>query len=73
MSNNLTVFSRLVGCFIFLWFFNPTWAQETISGKVTDESDNGDLPGVNVLVKATTTGTVTDADGNYQLSIAEDA
>jgi len=73
MSNNLTVFSRLVGCFIFLWFFNPTWAQETISGKVTDESDNGDLPGVNVLVKGTTTGTVTDADGNYQLSIAEDA
>ncbi len=39
-----------------------------ISGKVTDEDGNV-IPGVNVLVKGTTTGTVTDVDGNYQLSV----
>ncbi|TBW27615.1 TonB-dependent receptor [Gramella sp. KN1008] len=42
------------------------YAQETISGMVTDE--NGvPLPGVNVFVKGTTVGTQTDFDGNYSL------
>ena len=43
-----------------------------ISGKVTDENDEG-LPGVNILVKGTSIGTVTDADGNYRLSVPDDA
>jgi TonB-linked SusC/RagA family outer membrane protein len=41
--------------------------QNSISGKVTDSS-NQPLPGVTVIVKGTTTGTVTNADGNYTLS-----
>jgi len=45
---------------------------KNISGKVTDENDEG-LPGVNVLVKNTTTGTVTDIDGNYRFSVPDDA
>src|SRR5258708_3704379 len=47
------------------------WAQGgAISGKVT--TTNGDaLPGVNVLLKGTTTGSVTDANGNYSLSTKE--
>jgi len=44
-----------------------TFAQEkTISGTVTDET--GPLPGVNVVIKGTTTGTETDFDGKYTLS-----
>lgn len=45
-----------------------TLAQEkTVSGNVTDE--NGlPLPGANVIVKGTTTGTQTDFDGNYSIS-----
>jgi TonB-linked SusC/RagA family outer membrane protein len=46
--------------------------EQRISGKVTDES-NEPLPGVNVLVKGTTVGTVTDIDGNYQLTAPDDA
>jgi TonB-linked SusC/RagA family outer membrane protein len=43
------------------------YAQDQISGKVTDE--NGEpLPGVNVILKNTTNGTVTDTDGTYSLS-----
>ncbi len=45
------------------------WAQEsTVSGRVTSADDGSGLPGVNVVVKGTTDGTVTDAEGNYSLS-----
>ena len=43
--------------------------QQTISGQVTDEESGEPLPGVNVLAKGTTTGTVTDIDGNYRLTV----
>jgi TonB-dependent SusC/RagA subfamily outer membrane receptor len=44
-------------------------AQErVISGKVISSEDGLPLPGVNVVIKGTTAGTVTDADGNYRLS-----
>ena len=41
--------------------------QKLISGKVTDESGQP-LPGVTVVVKGTTQGTITNADGEYSLS-----
>ncbi|MCG8321283.1 MAG: TonB-dependent receptor [Cytophagales bacterium] len=47
------------------------WSKQ-ISGTVTDENGEG-LPGVNILVKGTTIGTITDSDGNYKLSIPDDA
>ena len=40
--------------------------QKTVSGKVTDDSGNP-LPGVTVVVKGTTIGTVTNKDGNYMI------
>ena len=43
------------------------FAQSSVSGKVTDQSGEP-LVGVNVLVKGTTNGTMTDLDGNYSLS-----
>ncbi|MFW6289751.1 MAG: TonB-dependent receptor [Mariniphaga sp.] len=47
--------------------------QQTVSGQVTDASGQA-LPGVTVVVKGTTQGTVTNADGEYTLSdIPEDA
>ena len=47
-------------------------AQKTISGKVTDDQRRP-LPGVNVVIKGTTTGVTTDLDGNYRLSVDDDA
>lgn len=41
--------------------------QKSISGSITDESGEP-LPGVTVLIKGTTNGTVTDMDGNYSIS-----
>ena len=40
---------------------------KTISGTISD-GDNSPLPGVNVLVKGTSNGTITDFDGNYSIS-----
>lgn len=42
--------------------------KKTISGKVTD-TKGLPLPGVTVIVKGTTVGTVTDADGNFSLEV----
>lgn len=43
----------------------------TITGTVTDES-GGTFPGVNVVVKGTATGTTTDTNGKYSLSVEDD-
>ena len=43
--------------------------ERTITGKVTSAEDSRALPGVNVVVKGTSQGTVTDAQGNYLLKI----
>lgn len=43
--------------------------DRTVSGRVTATEDGSPLPGVNVVVKGTTTGTATDADGRYSLTI----
>ncbi|MDO6604174.1 SusC/RagA family TonB-linked outer membrane protein [Arenibacter palladensis] len=44
-------------------------AQDVVKGKVTDSGLGDPLPGVNVVIKGTTTGTTTDFDGNYELSV----
>lgn len=50
-----------------------TYAQDrAVKGSVLDSSDGTPLPGVNVLIKGTNLGTVTDFDGNFILSLADD-
>ena len=47
--------------------------NRTVKGTVTSDEE-GALPGVNILVKGTQTGTVTDVEGNYRIDVAsEDA
>lgn len=61
--------------FLLVFLGNNLSAQETktVSGTVTDESDQP-LPGVTVIVKGTTTGTVTNADGDYSVAnVSQDA
>ncbi|MDF1573088.1 MAG: TonB-dependent receptor [Bacteroidales bacterium] len=41
----------------------------TVTGTVTDEESGLPLPGVTVVAKATTLGTITDFDGNYTLTV----
>jgi len=51
-----------------LFCLGITMAQRTITGTVTDESGES-LIGASVLVKGSTTGTVTDIDGSYSLDV----
>jgi TonB-linked SusC/RagA family outer membrane protein len=44
-------------------------AQKSIRGKVTDAADGLPLPSVTVIVKGTTAGTSTQADGSYTLTV----
>ena len=65
-------FKRLIA-FLFLAvviaFSNAGYAQQkSIQGKITDTGGNP-LPGVSIVVQGTTNGTVTNADGDFQLSV----
>ena len=48
-------------------------AQRTITGKVINEEDGLGINGVSVVVKGTTVGTVTGSDGNFTLTVPNDA
>ena len=50
------------------------WSQsKTVTGKVTSADDGSGIPGVNVLEKGTSNGTVTDANGSYSISVGASA
>ncbi|MFM7852918.1 MAG: carboxypeptidase-like regulatory domain-containing protein, partial [Flammeovirgaceae bacterium] len=44
-------------------------AQVSVSGRVTSGEDQSPLPGVNILVKGSTNGTISDADGNFTINV----
>ena len=50
---------------IFSAFATVTYGQHQVTGVVSDEA--GPLPGANVVIQGTTTGTVTDLDGKYSI------
>jgi len=55
-----------------LAFVTGVLAQErTVTGQITSSDDGSALPGVTVVLKGTTSGTITDTDGNFRLSVPE--
>ncbi|RAV28439.1 SusC/RagA family TonB-linked outer membrane protein [Sinomicrobium soli] len=62
-------------CFVKLHaVVNMPNSQDMITGTVISASDGAPLPGVNILVKGTAQGVVTDFDGNYEIEgVAPDA
>lgn len=61
-------------CALLFLFFSmavtSAMAQRFVTGKVTSAEDNSSMPGVNVLIKGTANGTVTDSEGNYRLGVS---
>jgi TonB-linked SusC/RagA family outer membrane protein len=53
---------------------NPTAIRQpyAIKGKVLDGTTSEPLPGVNILEKGTTNGTITDTDGNFSLTVTDE-
>jgi TonB-linked SusC/RagA family outer membrane protein len=63
-----------VGLFLLSVFAMQALGQDIrVRGVVTDASDGTTLPGVTVMVKGTTQGTLTDISGQYELSVAPNA
>jgi TonB-linked SusC/RagA family outer membrane protein len=60
----------LLICLVLTFTWSNVMAQErVVTGKVTSVTDGSPLPGVNVVVKGTTNGTVTDTEGKFSLSV----
>lgn len=47
------------------------FSQIKITGTVTDADDHSPLPGVNIHVKGTSTGTITDNNGKFNFEVSE--
>lgn len=71
MNRRITLF-RLTYTFLLGLISISATAQGVISGNVVDE-ENNPLPGVTIVFKGTTNGTTTDFDGNYQVSVPDEA
>jgi TonB-linked SusC/RagA family outer membrane protein len=50
---------------------NEVQESGTITGRVTSEAEPQGLPGVNVVIKGTTTGVITNFDGNFTLKVPD--
>lgn len=63
------LFSRYVAV-LLLFVTTAGWAQtKTVTGKVTSGEDGTELPGVNVVEKGTSNGTITGVDGTFSISV----
>lgn len=66
---------KLALFFVFLFVgLSAVLAQtKTITGVVTSGADDSPIPGVSIMLKGTTMGTITNIDGEYSVKVPEDA
>ncbi|MDN3687786.1 SusC/RagA family TonB-linked outer membrane protein [Cyclobacterium jeungdonense] len=65
MKKSLLVF------FLALFAIQGMAQERTVTGTVTDADADAPLPGVSILIKGTNTGTITDIDGQYSISVPD--
>jgi TonB-dependent starch-binding outer membrane protein SusC len=66
MQNSL---SKLLFSWLLVSAFVVSAQERQVTGKVTDGDSKESLPGVNILLKGTTQGTTTDANGSFSLTV----
>ncbi len=66
-------FTVLLAFFVFVGFQALQAQNVQITGNVTSADDGSPLPGVSVVVKGTTIGTVTNFNGDYELNVPQSA
>jgi TonB-linked SusC/RagA family outer membrane protein len=66
-------FALLLTCLLVCGMHVVFAQSRTLTGTVTDADDGSALPGVSVVVKGTSIGTVTDIDGKFSLNVPGDA
>ncbi len=65
----LRLFSFVFAFLICAMLTSSAFAQSrTVKGKITASEDGSALPGVNIIIKGTSTGTTTDVEGNYSIN-----
>lgn len=65
--------TALLAALIILSATSLSFSQSRIvRGLVTSSEDGGPIPGVTILIRGTTQGTITDFDGRYEISVPED-
>lgn len=82
MSRRILLEMKVIFCYALALAMAQVWCVQTsyatgssilqthiVQGKVVSGEDGAGLPGVNVLVKGTTTGTTTDVNGNYTIEV----
>jgi len=63
---------RSLGLCLALFLLNiPLWAQITVTGIASDKDTGEPLPGVNILVKGTLIGSVSNLEGQYSIQVAD--
>ncbi|HLW20376.1 MAG TPA: carboxypeptidase-like regulatory domain-containing protein, partial [Cyclobacteriaceae bacterium] len=79
MKTKLLVYGKYILPALFLFFELHAYSSATsipedrvVTGKVTTDGDPSGLPGVNILIKGSKTGTITDIEGEYSISIPDD-
>jgi iron complex outermembrane receptor protein len=72
MKNKLL--RRLFFFVLLTGFIGSVFAQQVrVTGTVTDAADGSSIPGVNIVEKGTTNGTISDLDGNYAITVGSNA
>ncbi|NPA44298.1 MAG: TonB-dependent receptor plug domain-containing protein, partial [Chlorobi bacterium] len=65
--------NKILLLFIFVLFTGFAYSQTEVSGTVKSANDKEPIPGVTVLVKGTTEGTVTDLNGKYKITVPKES
>lgn len=75
LSHRLSWLKVLIATAVMI-LFNLVWVNafaqsRQVSGTVTD-TEGAELPGVNVFIKGTTSGTITDVNGEYSINLSQE-
>ena len=69
MKNYRKITTILLAALLFAVSQGAIAQQRTITGKVINDENGEGLPGASVVVLGTTTGTITDAAGNFSINV----
>ncbi|HMQ00491.1 MAG TPA: SusC/RagA family TonB-linked outer membrane protein, partial [Cyclobacteriaceae bacterium] len=62
---------HLLTCCLVCFSFLASAQERVITGKVSSSEDGSPLPGVNVIVKGTSIGVISDTDGNFRIGVTQ--
>lgn len=69
MKKQLSFAKRLFSTLILMTFATLAWSQISVKGVITDAQDQSPLAGVSIVLKGSSTGTISDAQGQYKITV----